>query len=616
MINTIMSRQEQLWSRNDEQTLPIESESQKETRSALPKFETIKDTLWEKEAINNIYNSFEWYISTILEEWKNNFSDSEKNAIKIVLWGDFQNIFASEWSIGIFLNTIGHKIQSSLTPLTKISDGEDENSEQTLVGLLDKAWSAFKSFKDNPDNNLNILGYLENQIWSQILLLNKAKVGNPEIDFTQAYEIQKVVSWVGAWERKNNNDIFQDIISKTALLGASLEGKTNLWHKLAETIDNLPLWTWEYIKGVVLAMAPTWLKSIISVLMWEWWLDTFLSGENKKRMESLNNLLKLADNTNSPIAKIFPQSFKEDFDIESLEGFFKYLESEKIDHTRENFWEELLTGKTENENIKNLSDILKWEYGEKILDWDDTSEEWAWLAKKLNSLPKLVSEKENKERKAQLNEKLNSLPVIIPVTAPVELNNDFKYVSIDPSIAWVHENHPFEQDFTPIPNRAAESKRTAEITPEIIKLYTEARNDLISDAIKSTTGFPAEINYWDKKNDFQAVGIELIKTIDFQWNKLILGNKEYTISINDFKYMGKKIDDVQIIWNEWIKDGELIFSLRSEKHNKTKKGPLSKKQLQEAILWALRNNQYKGKIKGKILVPDIHYTIERSSWSA
>jgi len=228
------------------------------------------------------------------------------------------------------------------------------------------------------------------------------------------------------------------------------------------------------------------------------------------------------------------------------------------------------------------------------------------LIKKLNNLPKIITERKNEKEDAELEASIAALP-------PIPLDGDTfsskpSYTAFDSSLEWI-PGHPWEEVSEDIPK--------VEISKEaLIKEYTNNRNGIIKKALRNPTDFPMNIDYWELTNSFDQLGIEPIKVIDFQWDKLILWDNQYTISINDFRYMGVKIDDAKIIWNEWIQNEELIFSLRSEKHNETKQGPLTKKDLQEAILSVLINNEYKWKIKGNIFVPDIHYTIEKSSWNA
>lgn len=608
-----MSRWEQFWRRDAEnENIISTSESNEGNESlALPKFESIRETLWEREAITNLYNSFEAYIATSLSEKGDNFSDDEKNAIKIVLWGDFQNIFASQWSIWIFLNTIGHKIQSSLAPLTKIADGEDENKQKTLEGLLSTAGNVFKSFKENPENNLNVLEYLDSKIGDQISLLNKEKQENPAVDFTKAYEIQKILIWESSWSTKNNADVFKEIVERTESLGLSLEKKTNLWHNLAETIDNLPLSMGEYIKNI-LAGAPTWVMSLISILMWEGWLDTFLSWENKKRIESLKNLFDLSQNPNSSIANIFPTWFEDSFDVKNLEWFFKYAESKKIDHTKEWFWEEVISGKTDDSEIKEISNILKENYGDTILSSKDSEENWKWLSDKLNSLPRLIANRENAMREDELNASIAALP-------PIPTNTDSistveRQVAFDDSLEWLPK-HPWEEDIeTPI--------STPEVSREVlIAQYTSVRNQMIEKSILQANSFPIDIEYWDIESKLDKLDIEKIKSVDFQNGELIIGDKRYEIKFWELTHkLAGSIKGLHIIWNPYIDGSNIMLTCRTENlwgfiWIQTQEKPLTKAKASELILWLIKNWGFSDEIPASSNTSKIPYEVVEVSWS-
>ncbi len=619
-----MSQSEQFWSSNENQNPAIDTKEEI-INTLLPSFESIWESIEKQESIKNLYETFEWYIWEKLDS-EAIFSDDEKNAIKIVMWWDFQNIFSVNWAIGEFMSVAQHKVQSMLSPLSEIadawnSDEEKKTSWEKLKSLASAAEKMITEFRKNPENNSSVLEYLDLKIGKQVNRLKKHKQENPSDKLTAAYDIQSILGSSDE-SAQSNNSIFESIINETQSLWVSFEKKSELWKTIAESIDALPLGMWDSIKDwikVLIEKVPL-IGFILSMLMWEWFLDKFLSGENKKRMESFDNLLNLADNTNSPIAQIFPQSFKEDFDIKNLEGFFKYLESEKIDHSSENFWEELLTGKTTNPKIWELSIILKENYWEKILDWDDTTDEWAWLAKKLNSLSKLVVEKENQKSQVALNAKIAALPTITPIVTN-NPNTDFEYISIDPSIAWVHANHPFEQDINTV-SVQTESITKNQISPDIVKQYIEARNDIISQHIKTATSFPIDIDYGN--TDFDAAWVDLIEIIDFKNGELLIGDKAYQINFapftKDIKILGRTVkqitvSDLSIIWNPHITSTDFMLTCRTEEYDKQVEKPLSKEEASTLILWLLEKWGFSWEIPGDSDTSKIPYTVTNISWN-
>jgi len=279
-----MSRPEHPWARNDEQALSANSEAQEKINTPLPSFESIEEKLWERAAIKSLHSAFSTYIETKLEQWENDFSDKEENTIKIVIWWEFQKLYSSQWEVGIFLNSVWHKIQSSLAPLTQIVDWEDSNEQQTLMNRIKIAGKFFEGYKDKPESNLNVLAYLNNKIGSQIDVLAKNKAENPEADFTRA---SKIIETLGGkevgWEDKTNNEIFQEILKGTEELGSSLENKTKLWHRLIDTIDSLPNGISEFIKKH-LSSLPDFLKSLFSMILW---------GKNSSQEEQKMKISKI-----------------------------------------------------------------------------------------------------------------------------------------------------------------------------------------------------------------------------------------------------------------------------------------------------------------------------------
>ena len=584
-----MAQLEQLSTNNNQDT---QTEAQEEIiNMPLPQFESIWESIENQEAISYLYETFESYIWEKLNE-RDNFSESEKNAIKIVLWWDFQTLFSTNWALWEFMDVASRKVQSMLSPLTEVADaGDNEQEKKTswekLTSLAKTAEKMIANFQKNPENNSWVLEYLDLKIWKQVESLKQYKQENPSDELENAHQIQTVLS-IAVWKAQSNSDILDSILSDTESLWASLEQKWELWEKLAKTIDSLPFDFWKKIKDRISKAMKDFplIGFILSMLFWEGKLEKFLSGENKKREKSLKNLLAFGSESNSPIANIFPQWFEDSFDIESLDWFFKYVESEEIDHTKENFWEEIITGKTENPKILEISSILKWEYWEKIFASKDSEDGWAWFAKKLNSVPKLIADNKNQKSQLALDAQIAALPPIVKAQPATINSDDMQYISINPSIAWVHENHPFGQDSLDTFVVENEMVVSNQVSPDVIKQYTKSRNGIINQHIKTATSFPINIDYGELADSLEQLSIESIKTIDFQDGKLMIWDDLYSIDFGAFTHKSVKgeIKELEIIWNPEIVWQDIMFIWQTEKLKAKVLGlPIGQKEREQSI---------------------------------
>jgi len=601
-----------------------------EIKASSPwRFESIKESFEEKESLSKLFKTFEGYIEQKITATWDTFSLSEQDTIKVVMWDEIQNLFSTKWSLWVFINMASEWITSSLEPLRKISAWEDTNQTETLSSLM-KAWKQIIDWlwKDT-DTHSGVMQYLDGKTGRTIDSLVNIKNTSPHIDMSQISIVQQILKGstnIDSLVPVHNNDfLLNEIKQRSEKLGVFLEEKSEVWEQFINAVDSLPEMFWDNIKTSIkfLLEKMPFLKFLTSLFIDIWYLEDFLSWKNKERKESFKDLIILSWENNSLVSWIFPEGFWEEFDIKNIENFYEFLETKEINYKKWSFWPEVLSGKTTDPKILEISTVLKGKYGEELFTPKDSENGWELLSKKLNSLPKLISEKEGEARKQQLNKTIAELPDIPRLQEQEESTQEVIYTPIDSSLAGISQENPFTETerrfMTPVRSSTPPEKQ-ASISPEIISQYTKARNDIISDAIASANSFPINVDYWDK--DFEATGIELIHTIDFKNGELLIGNETYQIHFapftKDIKVLGRTVkqitvSDLSIIWDPHITNTDFMLMCRTEEYNTQVEKPLSKEEASILILWLLDKWGFSWEIPGDSDTSKIPYTVTKVS---
>ena len=583
-------------------------------------FESLKESLSEKEEITRLFGVFDEYIDKKLDI----FSPIEKENIKLVMWDDFQDLFSVHGSLGVLVDKVTWNVRNALEPLNKVK--ADEEGNRKIQDILKAGKSILDSFWTDPDTKLSVLDYVDQKLWANINTLLEEKKRNPSPDFWSLSIIQQILGGNINWEFiqavKTNEEVSKEIQAKTQKIALSFEGKAELGTQLSEVIDNLPV-GWDSIKefiSEIVAKYPI-LGFLISMFMWEGFLDAFVSGEHKERKESFAALIGLSEDSLSPISGIFPEGFEESFDISKLGEFFKYLESNKIDHTKDNFWKELLSGDTENENIKNLSNILKENYGEKILSSKDSENNGKGLIKKLNSLPKIISDTAQAEAEAALDAegkalfgKSEAIPVSVTTPTeqswePLETSEDTPDTTEAQATTWLEE--------------VDVSTEEAAATPDKIRRAREFSHNSVKTSINGATKLPMQINYGGNKWELEKLWIPVIKEIDFQDGKLIVWGNEYEIQFGEFTHNAPIVWDIQIKWlhisgTPKITSSDIVLNCKTEDlwgfiWVKEQNKGLPKEKFSEIILWILKNWNHADTIPASGKTSEISFNVIKTA---
>ncbi len=577
--------------------------------------EEIEDHGW----ISRVMEQFQHYINAKFESAETEFSSSEKDSIKIVMWWEFQKLFTTDTALGRFIENTWTKVSDAIQEWFTILYKKD-GSQKSISQIASDAELALEGFWKTSESNATALWYLDSHIWDtfQDILTHKEINPTKDLDIPTTY---KVISG----ETLSPEKIYDTIKSHTLEIGKDLSNHKELWEKLATQIDSLPLWLPGKLRDVVSGIAESFpiLAWVIGIIMGEDFLSEFLSGKQKKRKDSLNQLAALQEQDNSPVNWFFENSWIQKLDPKKLDGFFDYAESQDIDHNDENFWEEIVTGKTKNPKTQEIHLALKWNNSTAI-EKSDFKNNGAWFLKKLNRVEASIHEKTTIEEQKQLETSAASLPPVIAPTPVVTTQTPTKTKIDTPrdtthkekSDFSLHDVHGKQEVSTvpPVQKSEVEQVETKENTEALKKQYTQFRDNVLTLALKQSTKLPMNISYQGKEAELQTLWIEAPKTLDFKEGKLVIGDKKYVIDFDTFthKYLGyvpTSVSDLRIQKISKVSVNNITLSVVSDEHKKDQEQDLEKSEFTEIILWVLEKNTYNSQIPASGNNSEIRYQV-------
>ena len=591
--------------------------------STVNSFEWIKESLSDKEEIWRLFDVFEDYINPKLEV----FTGIERENIKLIIWDHFQDLFSAQGSLGVLINIVSEKVQGSLAPLSEVQAGENGKRE---ISEMITAWKKIlSSFWEDPDTTSWVLEFLDRKLWTNINTLTEVKNKHPNLDFSKLSVIEQILAGTtdaaSIQSMKTNAEISQEIKKRTETIARSFEWKAELGTQLSEMIEDLPV-GWDMIKDAIGALVEKFpiLGFLISMFMWEDFLGEFLSGKNKERKESFDNLIALSEKDSSPISGIFPEGFKDSFDITKLEDFFEYLESNEIDHTKEWFWEELLSGKTQNPKIKELSDTLRETHGEKILSPKDSQDSWRWLIQKFNKLPELIAQQSKVEAEAQLDKQAEEIfgktEAVSSSNPEIHETEQTPPESTENTQEETTEEATIEEEIT-WPETPVDARQEVSVSPEKIEGAKKFASNSIETSINWADSLPIQIDYRGHRWELEKLWIATIESIDFHDGKLVVWNAKYNINFWEFTHESVQgtIKKLKIVWTPEIVWSNIMLTCKTEKlksnipfvtlWEQEQEKPLPKSKMAEVILWLLENWKHSDTIPAKWKTSEIPFDV-------
>jgi len=225
----------------------------------------------------------------------------------------------------------------------------------------------------------------------------------------------------GKKEFQDDARILAEIEKKAQDTNKDFGDKKKAGDQLSQEIDNLPLKLGSTIKDWIKNLVENHpiLGFLVGLIMGPEFLNSFLdknlSEKEKKRKDSLVQLETLSKESSSSVSGIFGAGFFKTLDTKKLSAFFELLESEDIDYSKNNFWQEILSEKSDNTKIGEISQILKEKNGKNIFEKGDTKNGGKRFIAKLNAVPKIIAEKKAQENKAKIAAQAAALPPVSSV---------------------------------------------------------------------------------------------------------------------------------------------------------------------------------------------------------
>lgn len=540
------------------------------------------------------------YKDELIELWKH-LSIQEIDAVKLIFWERFMK--SNMW----FSESIANKAMKML--------------ETGDFSMTDKERESYQT-------EMSISIGMPKKYTVKIIAVKKE---SPEINLTPSH-IERIIDdkpiLVGL---SDPNEIY------TRILKGTKEHAETLWEKDSDIVRALQGNPDKIIQKI---QASDFWKMILGFLsLFLPWLKNFLDPvhqENQKRITSLQNLFTLSQDNTSPLSGIFGKEFAESFDSKKVEWFFRYLESEEIDYSGDDFWTELISGKSKDTHIQKISKLLISEYGEKIFDREDTANNGESFAKKLNNLEKLANRESSELAQKELEIAAASLPVITVIKQSptpskreeeTELSTDKSIPHIseeENSGVWVQEtalpevNNPITQETEIEPVEEGRTTISQETTPEIKAAYVNFRNNVIETSLKNAYSFPITLSYQGKEKELEALGIEAPKSIDFKDGNIYIDGKIFSTKFESFsvtKY-GQifTVNELQIIWNPTLTRNTLELECQTENLGilagvQKAPVPLEKTKMIEIVHALIKTGKYSGKIPAQNDTPKIDFEI-------
>ena len=347
------------------------------------------------------------------------FNNKEIDAIKLVLFSKLQDNLSWTSPIWMLMKWVSSKFESfiqNVIPSSKNENWDDKDNFDWLMAMMESISEGV--YKTDSSDWINPIEALSTLIDPSIELLIEEKTKNwSNIDFSSTSIILTTLS--GEWEEdfsiKSNKIIFEDIKQESIELAKTLKEGWDTIKKWFDIIDKLPLNLWSTVKDFLKNMIKDFpiLWFVLGLFLWQDVLNWFMDWSDNKKQSAINNLVNYSKESSS-LTEWKSEIFK-DMKQETLKQFFKVMDEKKIDYTKENFWEELFTGVSDNAQIKVVYDMLMiWkEEWTDIFSEDDFKDNWKIFLEKLNNIKK---QKLNKNRLDS-----NILPILVLLAYPDRL---------------------------------------------------------------------------------------------------------------------------------------------------------------------------------------------------
>jgi len=354
-------------------------------------FDSLENGFEDNEIMKDFLDLVWSYIDAKLD-W--NFTDVEKDNVKLVMLWEIQSKLKISSAIDSIVSDLITPIRDLLHEWKLIKKDDKKAGEKTsekeektteISEVLEKFSNVCKSFG---------LEWELKKIDIKIEQINKEKKDNKK-----EFKFLNDVFYTVNWENKDDEQIFNDIKKQTEDLAIKINTWKEFWNYVADWVDKLPFNLWKHFKDFLRGIAEKfpifWM--FFSIIFWK----EFLSESADKNKKATENLKKYAKNDDFPLKNYIKWEDLEKLENDKLKEFYEFMDSKEIDVSKDNFWKELLTWNTKNEEIKNLNVLLKNE------NWNilEKNENLDTLVSKLNWLNKVYENAEQKkvaEQQAQV----------------------------------------------------------------------------------------------------------------------------------------------------------------------------------------------------------------------
>lgn len=366
---------------------------------------------WEIESSKNV----EW-LSSLKEKFKNNeamkefidivwsyidlkldssFSPIEKEVIKLTIFWEIQKLI----DINKIWNLVIDKLFSPLKKLLSVFSNSKKSQEKSSKNY---------SLMDNKSEGINSQSFSEIKEEFDSISINFWVNSISEI-IDEKVEKLNYQKWKKKFETIDSvlsitspDDIWkitkESIIKDAQKIAITLEKWAKLWNDIKWGLNKLPFWLWEDIIWWFKDIAKS--SPILWFILWLFLGKDFLSEESTSNSKSLKNLESFSSKQEFPLKWIIDTEDIKDLDPSKLEIFFDFIWSKEwINPNSDTFWEELLTWKTKNSEIKKIYKLLTkdWKINN-ILSWDELK--WDVLNNFIDKLNSLSNLEETKTKKS------------------------------------------------------------------------------------------------------------------------------------------------------------------------------------------------------------------------
>ena len=197
-----------------------------------------------------------------------------------------------------------------------------------------------------------------------------------------------------SWKPDNNQKAtLEKIIAETNNMDAKkahsfFESRKEIWSQASSSLINFENDSWFDILSMI-RKSPM-LMSFLNMAFWPEFIES-ISEPNVMKQKALTNLAKLSDTKNEWFT--LPAAVDLNIEWKELKDFFASMDSHGVDYSKQNFWENILTGTVEawaeDEATTVLHNNLVAENENYFtFSWDDFGIDNEWFLKRLKEIEK------------------------------------------------------------------------------------------------------------------------------------------------------------------------------------------------------------------------------------